>query len=299
MIKTKNLNHNLLANPVESIGNITFLNSTKTYSTLIYRNLKHAKTIDNFYSKNVEEFNGILILSGFYIDNENFYRVGSVIYLSKNLEVISERRYSKAFSEICWSDGIISCGNSYKPQEDVMNGDIFVNKDFSKIKLPTMLTGEFEFRGGTKLKNEYLFYGVDKDNFRGILVRLTNNLTEFIEIEINNDLWEFSGITTFNDLVVLSGNKWEKVGFRGFILIFKNDNTYKLYDIPIESSWFEILGIREKNGNILISVFDFDSNEGILMRAQISNQNVEFEILEKNFRSQYFISKTKIFTKKL
>lgn len=283
----------LLGIPVGKSNDKIFLNSSKHYSLSIYnKENKLLQTIDNFYCHNVYTSKDKIILSGFQI-KQNFFRIGTILFLDKTLQITEVRNIENYFSEILWSDGIVCCANTFKPEQSIMNGEILTVENFKKIKLPTMLLGEYEFRGGIKHLQEYYFYGVDKDNYRGVIVKLKNNKTEFIETEIKSELWQFSGIETYKNDIILAGNKWENVGFKGFIMVLTQDNSQKLFDIPITSSWFETVNIKRIHNKLLISVFDFDSNEGILFEFNSG----EFKILEKTYNSNYFLSDESIFVK--
>lgn len=284
----------LLGIPVGKAYDKIFLNSTKHYSLSIYdKENKLLKAIDNFYCHNIQHSKDKIILSGFQV-KENFYRIGTILFLDQTLQTIEIKTINNYFSEILWSDGIVCCANTFKPDLSIMNGEILLVENFKKIKLPTMLLGEYEFRGGIKHQKEYYFYGVDKDNYRGIIVKLKNNKTELIEIEVQSDLWHFSGIENYQNNIILSGNKWENVGFKGFVMLLKQNNSQEIFEIPIKSSWFETLSIKKIYDKLLISVFDFDSNEGILFEFN----SKDFKLLEKTYNANYFLSDESVFVKK-
>lgn len=285
------LEHTKLA-PVGSVNDIDFLNSPKKYSTIIRKGGRIIGSIENFYCKGVSKTGNEVILSGFYV-NQNFYRFAGVFFLNEELDIVSKKVVYDTFSEFVWSDGNIAVGNFYKPSDDVMSGDVYVVETLEKLKLPVMLMGEYEFRGGIRHDNKYFFYGVDKDNYRGILVRFEDEL-ELLEINLNNDLWEFSGIEAYDSSKVMLGvNMWQKFGFNGFLMILEGEN-YQAIQIPIKSSWFEVLDVKKVNENMLVSVFDFDENTGVLLEF-----DGDFRVIDKIFNSQYILSQNKVLVRNL
>ncbi|MCX8028794.1 MAG: hypothetical protein N2712_02245 [Brevinematales bacterium] len=279
--------------PVGSTLGFDVFNFSNNYTTVIRRDGRVLKNFENFYCRNVFEEEGKAILVGFRVD-KYFFRSATMIVIDENAKKISEVVFKDTFSEFYWSDGIVVSGNFYRPDEDVMNGGLMFVDDMKFIKLPDMLIGEYELRDGVSLNNEYFFYGIDKDNYRGIVVKLAGEKSEFLDIEVNNDLWEFSGISSFNDKVVLSGNKWGMVGLNGFIMFLDSDSTFEMYDVPIKSFWFETMGLGVIDGKLFISVFDFDSNEGLLMYF-----DGNFEIVNELYNHQFVISRNKIFARKI
>ncbi|MFN4245212.1 MAG: hypothetical protein ACK4F9_03565 [Brevinematia bacterium] len=280
--------------PVGNVENICFFNSLEHYSTLIFKNnIELVKRLENFYCRYVYKSGDVIILSGFEVD-EYFYRTGTLIYLDGNLDIIKKKSYLNFFSEIFWSDGIVCCGNSYKKDENKMNGDIFYVDNFERIKLPVMLTGEYELRGGIKLDEGYLFFGVDKDNYRGIVVKLFGGNTELLDIDLENDLWDFVKIGNYDGKVILCGNKWSRIGFEGFVLFLEGDDKFDVYNISLSSSWYEVIDMKV-NDFITLSVFDYDTNLGMLLEFN----DGEFNILERNYKSQYIFGSDGIFLKKL
>ncbi|MCS7298622.1 MAG: hypothetical protein RMJ37_01510 [Spirochaetia bacterium] len=277
--------------PVGSVNGFDFLNSLNQYSTIIKKDSKIIDSINNFYCRSVSKTESKVILSGFYV-NQNFYRSAGVLFLDKNLDIVSEKAVYDTFSEFVWSDGYVAVGNFYKPSDDVMNGDVFIINTLERLKLPVMLMGEYEFRGGIRYDNKYFFYGVDKDNYRGILVRFENEL-ELLEININNDLWEFSGIEAYEGRIVLGVNMWQKFGFNGFLMTLEKGD-YETIQIPVRSSWFEVVDVKKVDEDMLVSVFDFDENVGVLLEFDGG-----FKVIDKVFNSQYILSSDKVFVKNL
>ncbi|MGC8964947.1 MAG: hypothetical protein ACP5KI_06250 [Brevinematia bacterium] len=150
-----------------------FLTSLENYSTHIYKETKRVKIIERFICKNIFNERNTTILAGALV-KDNLSRLGTLIYLDKNLNIINKIIDPHSiFSEFVWSDGKIVISNSLK--EDIFNGDIIELNSMNKLKLPYVITGEYEFRSAVKYKDNYIIYGNDKDNYRGIIVKITLN----------------------------------------------------------------------------------------------------------------------------
>ncbi|MGC8767521.1 MAG: hypothetical protein ACP5QP_07500 [Brevinematia bacterium] len=115
------------------------------------------------------------------------------------------------------------------------------------------------------------------------------------DITIDNDLWEFTNIKLYEEEIILSGNKWNKTGFNGFVMKLPITLNYKVLNIELESNWFEAIDIGKIDDTTIVSVFNFDQNEGLL----ITINNEKTKIIDKHHNKTFRIVNNKLFLKKL
>jgi len=271
-----------------------FSRPSKFYDTYVSKDGETLLEVKNFFVKHVHERDDILVLFGFWFYEESFIRKGAIIKVSKDFEVISKLKYDESiFSEFVWGDDRVVCSNSYNDSQEVFNGCLFSYNEngFKSIKIDPMLYGEYEFRGGIKTSEmNYLFFGVDKDNFRGFILESSQEEAYLYDVVINSDLWEIVGVSKFEEnSFIFVGNEWVNYS-KGFALIFEN-GTYSYLPINYSSSWFEALWVANIENEIFVSIFDFDSNQNCLLMFE----GDRFEIIEKSEHSKFVYSGDRIF----
>ncbi len=277
-----------------SRNDFVFSRPSKFYNTHISKDGKILLEIKNFFVRHVHEMEDEIILFGFFFNEESFVRKGAIVKLDKDLRIISELKYDEViFSDFVWGDDRVVCSNCYDDSQDVFNGCIFVRdrNEFRSVKIDPMLYGEYEFRGGIRVSQmNYFFFGVDKDNFRGFVLESSFDGTYLHDVVIDSDFWEIVGVSRFkgNSLIFI-GNEWENYS-KGFALIFE-EGRYEYMPINHDSSWFESLWIASVEGEIFVSIFDFDSNQNCLLRFD----NGKFELVEKSEHGTFICSGGRIF----
>ncbi len=266
-----------------------------SYNTVILdENFNEKSEFENYYIRNVKVINGEIIGVGFRFTPDTFLRRGVVVKI-ENFKITNEILYLNTFSDFFDIEDDILIGNSYKLEENSMNGDIFriVDKNLLPLDLPTMIEKEWEVRNICKLGDKYYISGIDKDNFRGIIFKIHRYRVDLLDIDLHNDLWEIVKIVQYRNKIFGIGNMWNKIGMKGFIIeIYENTNqfNYNCIDVPILSEWFELTNlVVDEKETLIISGIDYENNKGFIAKYDNNTFSVD-----QTYKTRFFISENVI-----